>query len=216
MCFILVYVMFMQFKSVEETDITSIKNMREAELRSEISSIKGKYNEVEEKLIETQEKIQEYKDKTDNNLEASELLEKELQTSNLIIGKTDVQGEGIVITLSNGQYDDEKITALDLLVLINELRLAGAEAISINEERIVNMTDIVDISSHIRINKQRMTSPYVIKAVGNQTYLESGITAKDGYVDQKINEGKSIKVEKEKNIQIAKYSEGLSLNSINY
>ena len=46
MCVILTTVMFMQFKVVEETDITSIETMREAELRTEIASWKTKYEEM--------------------------------------------------------------------------------------------------------------------------------------------------------------------------
>lgn len=214
MCFILMFVMFMQFKTVEETDITSLKTMREAELRSELSTLKANYAQTEEKLNEILQTIEEYKQTIENKEEAALLLEKELQSSELMAGKTDVEGPGIIVTLSNGQNESEKITAIDLLMLMNELKLAGAEAISINEERIINMTDITDISSHIRVNKQRLTAPFVVKAIGNQTYLESGITAKGGYVDEKIDEGKSVKVEKEKNIQIQKYNEDIKLETI--
>ena len=215
MCALLMFVMFMQFKTVDKTDIASIKNMRETELRAEIASLKSKYNEAEEKLLETKAKNEEYKEKVENNQEASQLLDKELQQSELMVGKTDVYGPGIIVTLNDGLYETEKIMAYDLLMLVNELNLAGAEAISINDERIISMTDIVDVSSHIRVNKQRLTSPFIVKAIGNQTYLESGITAKGMYVDIRINEGKSVKVEKEKTIEIFKYNEDMKLTSIN-
>ena len=42
-CLVLFAVMFMQFRTIEETDITEIENMREAELRTAISEWKGKY-----------------------------------------------------------------------------------------------------------------------------------------------------------------------------
>ena len=50
LCVILVSVMFAQFKTVEETDITGIEKAREAELQSMLASWKTKYEEVEEKL----------------------------------------------------------------------------------------------------------------------------------------------------------------------
>ena len=60
-----------------------------------------------------------------------------------------------------------------MLLIINALKAAGAEAISINDERIVNMTDIVLITNtFIKVNGQRIQMPYIIKAIGNQTYLE--------------------------------------------
>ena len=61
-CFCLALVMFMQFKIVNETDITSIENMKEAELRTELANWKSKYEEADEAYQETQTKIQEYKE----------------------------------------------------------------------------------------------------------------------------------------------------------
>ena len=51
-------------------------------------------------------------------------------------------------------------------MIVNELKEAGAEAISINDERIINMTDIVSVNENtvIRVNQQRVVSPYVIKS----------------------------------------------------
>ena len=183
MCTVLLYVMLVQFKTVEETDITEIENMREAELRTEVANWKTKYEDVSKKYEETTKTIREYEDKITNNQEASELLQEELERANMLLGKTDVQGEGIVITLSDNR--ERKIEIYDILQLINELKLAGAEAISINDERIIATTDIKEVNSmYIVVDGKRITSPYVVKAIGNQTYLESGLTTKDyGYID---------------------------------
>ena len=59
-CFVLAMVMCMQFKIVNETDITSIENMREAELRSELANWKSKYEETNQQYEETMQKISEY------------------------------------------------------------------------------------------------------------------------------------------------------------
>lgn len=78
-CFVLAYVMFMQFRTIEETNITQIENMRESELSEKLASWKEKYEEASLKLEETNEKLQEYKQKREANEEASELLDKELR-----------------------------------------------------------------------------------------------------------------------------------------
>lgn len=171
LCVILVSVMFAQFKTVEETDITGIEKAREAELQSMLASWKTKYEEVEEKLADTQNKIDEYKAKIDSNEQASELLDKELEQTNLLVGKTAVTGEGIIVTLEDNS--EKSIVASDLRTLINELKLAGAEAISINGKRIVNMTEIVDVNGFILINEERVISPYVVKVIGDQTYIST-------------------------------------------
>ena len=172
-CFILTYVMFMQFRTIEETNITEIESMTTAELREKSVAWREKYEETYAKLEENRSILEEYKQRRESNVEASELLEKELLQAKMIAGETDVKGNGIVVTITDNE-NTEKITATDLLVLINELRLAGAEAISINDQRIINMSDVVDINiddgAHfIFVNKEkRLVSPYVIKAIGDQ------------------------------------------------
>ena len=60
-CFTLMLVMFMQFKVVNQTDITEIETMRESELRLELSSWNEKYDELNTKYQEVISKIEEYK-----------------------------------------------------------------------------------------------------------------------------------------------------------
>ena len=214
-CAILMTVMFAQFKTVEETDITGIETAREEELRTMISSWKSKYEETSEKLEETNQKIKEYQDKASSNQETSELLEQELSQTNKLVGKTEVTGEGIIITLS----DNEETTILDtdLLKLINELRLAGAEAIAINDVRVVGMTDIVEVNDTILVNEERVVSPYVVKAIGNQTYLSSALSLKNsGFIDMYTSSGKTVKMSIEKNIKIPAYRSQNNLMQFRY
>ena len=210
-CIILVTVAFIQFKTVEKVNEADIENMREEELREQISTWKSKWEEANEKLEETNSKINEYNQKIESNEEASELLDEELKKSQLILGTTDVVGDGVVVTLTD--TEDNPITAEDLVNLINELRFAGAEAISINGVRIINMTYIADIDSYIIVKpSQRLVSPYVVKAIGNQTYLVSTLCLKNsGFVDKYNNSGKSVKLDKQRNIKIPKYSENIDI-----
>ena len=193
-CVILVSISFIQFKTVEQVNETDIENMRDEELREQISSWKSKWEEANEKLEDTNTKISEYQTKIESNEEASELLDEELKKSQLLLGTTDVTGD-------------------DLITLVNELRFAGAEAISINGVRVMPMTDIVDIDSYIIIKpSQRIVSPYVVKAIGNQTYLVSTLCLKNsGYVDKYNNSGKSVKLEKQRNIKITKYTGNMDI-----
>ena len=203
-CIVLFAVMFMQFKTIEETDITAIENMREAELRTAISEWKGKYEDTQAQLDANLKSIEEYQERIESNEEASELIDEDLEESNMLLGKTDVTGEGVVLTLTN--TDEYTITYSHLLELVNELRYAGAEAISINDVRIV-MTEIVEVQVRMIVSGQRVTSPYVVKAIGNQTYLSSTLSLKDsGFIDRYQASGMNIKLETNKNIKILKYN----------
>ena len=210
-CIILAFVMTVQLRTVKETDITLIENMREDELKEQAEVWKQKYEETQSKIDEDNKKINEYKEKTTNKEETAELLNTELSQARTTLGTTDVEGEGIIINLKDG---DESVVAEDLLKLVNELKLAGAEAISINNERIINLTEIVDVNSYIIINGNRTSNPYEIKAIGNEQYLMSGLSAKGGFSDSIKNTGKSISITQEKNVKISKYNKEINLKTI--
>ena len=207
--FIFTMVMFTQFKTIEQTDITAIETMRETELREELARIKADYEEVETKLNDTENKIAEYENQMKNEEDSTKILEKELEEAKMYLGYTNVIGQGIEITLIDS---NRSIESYDLINLVNELKIAGAEAISINDNRIVSTTEIVDIiNKYIMVNGKRISGPYIIKAIGDQKYLESGITLKNGYIDEMKANGKSISYEKKDEIIINAYDGNIEM-----
>lgn len=221
-CFALAVIMSMQFKVVKETDITSIETMREEELRTELANWKKMYKEAEEQYNEKVAKLNEYKEKEQSVEDSSKLVEKELEQTNMYLGKTDVEGQGITIKIKdiNNQNTNEEesvnpISAEDLLVIVDYLKLAGAEAISINGQRIINMSDIVDVGSNsiIFVNQQRILAPYEIKAIGDSTKLESTLLGNGGYVEELRNYGFEVDIEKGK-ISIPKYNKDITYKYI--
>lgn len=208
--FVLGLTMVIQFKTVTETDITGIEVMREAELRTELASWKSKYEDATLKIEENDKKIEEYSKEIEENNNISELLKNEVNEAEIIAGYTDVTGPGIIVTLE----DTEKmqITADDIISILNELKLAGAEAISINDQRIVSLTDISNIdykfimvNTSKEIGRARIESPYIIKAIGNQKYLESAINIKYGFLDSMESSGKKASYVLDNSISILKY-----------
>jgi len=215
MCLILTMLIFMQVKTISQTDISELEIMRESELKTELTSLKTKYEEVIAKIQETNDKILEYEEAAIAGEKASELLEKELKETQDLLGKNQVTGEGIIIKMSNS--GTSRINSEDLLNLVNLLKNAGAEAISINEQRIVYDTYIVDINEtgHITINGTRVVAPYTIKAIGNIKYLESSVAQKNyGYIDTQIAEGKQVTLENSLSINIPAYSKNLEFEYV--
>ena len=212
--FVLVAVMFMQFKVVQQTDITSIETMTESELRSELLTWREKYEELQLKYEEVSTKINEYKEEYKSDEETERLLEKELENLKMLLGETDVKGPGIIVTISEEEIEDDRITYEDLLYIVNELKSAGAEAISINGNRVINTTDIVELS-YIRINSKNVLAPYTIKAIGNQTYLESALLGVGGYADELKKWGFTIEIERSEEVTIEAYTNELSYKYMN-
>lgn len=207
---ILVATIFLQVKSVEEYKKADIEGLRDDELRTQISLYKTQYEDALEQYQENQNKIEEYRNTVNENEKASELLDKELEQTKILLGLTEVKGEGVTVTLTNtnvGGYIAENI-----VTLINELKYAGAEAISINGNRIINLADIVDINVEndrylLIYGNTRLKSPYIIKAIGDTTYLTSTLNMKNtGYVDLMKSNGLGITVEQSKNITIEPYT----------
>lgn len=202
---ILTMVMFTQFKTVEETDITALETMRETELRAELTSWKSKYEELELKIEERENKIEEYKNELQNDANSSTVLENEIKESEAYLGYTALQGEGIVVTLEDN--DMFNIEYSDLLRLVNELNHAGAEAVSINDERIISMTDIAWVNYRIvLVNSKKISGPYFVKAIGDKKYLESALTIKGGFIDEINAAGKNISYLVDDNIIVPAYS----------
>lgn len=214
-CFALMMVMFMQFKMVNQTDITEIETMQESELKLELASWRQKYNELNERYNEVATKLEEYKTESVSDAQTAQLLEKELQQLNEALGITDVEGEGIVIQLvdKKGEPLDDidyvyPINAENLLIIVNQLFAAGAEAVSINGHRVITTTSLVDIgyTEFIRINGKRIPdNTYVINAIGDPDYLRSAVLGKGGHVDELKELGHETSVENSKNILIEKY-----------
>lgn len=209
-------VIFAQFKTVEETDVTGIRTAREEELQTMLSEYKTKYEEMEVKLNDTQGRIAEYEKMIATNEKDSKLLEEELEQTNMLVGKTNVVGEGVIITLSDN--DEKAIEPSDLRTLVNELKLAGAEAISINDKRVLNMTEIVEVNGGtILINTERVSSPYEVKAIGDKTYLSSALSLKNsGFIDTTNKVGKSAKMKSENRIEISAYNSDKKQLSFKY
>lgn len=122
---------------------------------------------------------------------SGELEKADLERLNIMAGNTDVEGAGIIITL-----DDSPITKKpgenpnlyiihdeDLLRTLNELRAAGAEAISLNDQRIVAMSELRCAGPTISVNNVRSAAPYVIKAIGAPKTLTSALRLRGGVVE---------------------------------
>lgn len=207
----LVIVMSIQLKTINQTDITSLESMQEEELRNQILDLKEKNKDIENKIEDNEEKISEYKETLNNSQKASELLQNELQEYEEKIGLTDVTGEGIILTLTD--TDEQSYSYSNLVDFVNELKYAGATAISINDYRIINTTEIVEISKrYILLNgDQRVSSPYIIKAIGNKEKMLETFNLKDeGYIDLFRNAEYDVKIEESDNITIYKYDKDIN------
>jgi uncharacterized protein YlxW (UPF0749 family) len=106
----------------------------------------------------------------------NKLLE-EWKEARFLAGFTGVKGEGVIINISDAQVRDGKdlnslvVHDRDLIRILNDLKIAGAQAISLNGERILSTSELVCTGPTVQINRNRYPAPYEIRAVGNKERL---------------------------------------------
>jgi len=133
-----------------------------------------------------------------------------LDNIKLKAGLTDVSGPGIIVRLNDApakQSDNASLYIIhdnDIWLVLNELKKAGAQAISVNDERIISTSEQICAGPTIRINKNKYPVPYTIKAVGNPDSLEKAIEGSE-IVFLMRKYGIRVRVEKSKEVLILKY-----------
>lgn len=169
------------------------------------------YHQLQADNEELSQQIKLYKDRLDELQSAGKESEKNLsmiEHYKLLSGFTDVVGEGITIQLSLSDLD-QSLNLLDfhrnLLFLINELNAAGAEAISIKEERIISNSEISLGGNHIVVNGQKLSPPFTVSAIGNPDTLDAALNLRQGYVERLRNNGYFVEVKKHDIVEIPKY-----------
>ena len=95
-------------------------------------------------------------------------------------------------------------------MFVNELNSAGAEAVSINGQRITSRSSIKCAGSIINVNGVRIAAPFTIKAIGDPEVLESALRFKGGVIDSLLPWGFSVDVSQEDEIVIEPYTQSFS------
>jgi len=90
----------------------------------------------------------------------------------------------------------------DLLKVINELWAAGAEAISINEQRLIATSEIRCAGPTLSVNNTRSAPPYEIKAVGDSLTLENALKMRGGVVETLQFWGIQVTIKKQEQVKI--------------
>lgn len=220
-CVVLAMAITVQVRTMKSEESAVSMTLANSELKDNLLKWKEKSEMAEENLEKSTkelEKIRQTSTTGDNN---SAEKQEELKKYNMLLGLTDVTGSGITLTVSDSSGEASSLDLNSLIVhdgdlrrLVNELANAGAEAISINNERIVSTTCITCAGNVIQINGNKVSSPFIIKAIGNQESLYGAITRAGGYVYYLKAKSIGVDTKKTNNIQINKFSGALTQKTI--
>ncbi len=82
----------------------------------------------------------------------------------------------------DGSQSDYLVGSRDIRTVVEELWVAGAEAIAINDERVTPTTAIIDIGNSLLVNSAYLAPPYQVTALGPAD-LYQRLSASPGFID---------------------------------
>jgi len=183
------------------------------EAYNERTKLYSDLNNLKEQYYITNSKLKEYDSGDEKTNEVSAAIKKEVSDNNLIIGNSDVVGQGVNITLEDGtdNFDDattmsKLIHDADIVQVINDLRNAGAEAISVNGQRVVYNNFALCYGSNIDLNGIKIVTPFYISAIGNKDVMYNYLTLQQTHTALLQGSQVKISIVKATNIKILAYN----------
>lgn len=212
-CFILSAGIAVQIRSIRGTTNNVGESQTTNQLRDSVLEWREKYEQALDKLEYKEAELDKIREKISSEDQGAKNITATIAENNQALGMTEVNGQGVTIVCKDGEISSSSILTSqylvhdgDLLNLVNALKNAGAEAISVNEQRIVNKTSIYCSGNIIMINNERVGSPFVIKAIGNPEALYGAIVMPGSYYSKMKDDGVQVSITKENSVVIPKYN----------
>ncbi len=181
----------------------SLKDTRDS-LINEQDDLKNQISTLQKEISQKETDLKKYT--------SSKKTIEEIEDYKESVGLTEKKGQGVVIKMNDAKGDEVTIDSIthaaDLRDLVNFLYSIGAEAISINEERIVFATSIDCIINTILINSTKTTPPFEIKTIGQAKNLEKQLKNSNNLKDIKKRvktQGLIFEISKSNDITIPAY-----------
>lgn len=194
----------------EEHQFISASFVQEQQYREQLIEQQERNKELSDEINDKQEEIRMYEQYLSSQEEKHTDLVEEAADLRLLLGVIPAVGPGIKITLKDAQYDPVEQNPNDYIVheshifkVINELRIAGAQGLSINGQRITANSYIKCTGPVITIDGKTFPEPFVIEAIGESDVLDKALRLKGGVVDGLIRDNIIVNVEQLKELELA-------------
>lgn len=210
MCLILVFCIMVQLNTIEDATNTVGQSNRDNRLKDEVLKWKEKYDRTYSQLERAENELEIQRQTSTGADETSVSKQQRLKELNTYLGLTDVTGKGIIITLHDNT-SSKFVTSRDLIhdgdlrEVISEIKNIGADAISINGQRIVQSTVISCAGAVVQINGEAIGAPFVIEVIGNND-MYYNILRPGSFLNKMLDDGIEVKIDKSDNLTIEKYN----------
>ena len=209
-CLVLGLMVSIQFRTVKQ-GVGPVSEYRARELAAQLKKVREENVKLLNVKNDYESKIKEFEDTASQGSAYAKILKEELDQARITAGMEDVEGPGITVIVDDLKFSEKVnyplISYSMLLELLNELNAAGAEAVSINDQRIISTSEIRQIGGiHININTVSYAPPFTFKVIGDSKTLEAALRLREGIVERLENSGVAVTITQEQLIKIPKYN----------
>lgn len=176
---------------------------REFEYREKLIRLEETTRRLQQELNQKQQSVREVEVNLAQQEKSFKSLLEDVEKLRMFAGEVQVKGPGVEITLKDASYVKLEDNANNYIVheghvhkVINELLTAGAKAIAINGQRLVQNSYIACIGPVISVDGNEYSAPFVISAIGDPEVLYSSLVILDGVRDQLVMDNIEVKIEK--------------------
>ena len=207
LCLILTFAITVQLRVSSLSESESSQTKITDKLKDEIFRLNDENVKLAEKFQNTTSELDDARNQAAQNDSSSKETSELIKKYTIVSGKTDVTGQGIIIKYKPSDNEAKADMVKDLRDIVNEIKNAGAEAIEINNQRIVGTTAIEMVKNKIEINDTEVSENFIIKAIGDSNLMYSGLIRPGGSIENIRESGVSIEINSENTIKINKYNE---------
>ncbi len=152
--------------------------------------LQAQQESLKAQILQLREEIGGYEAAGEGGAAVTQDLNRQLEQARIAAGLAALTGPGLIIQLEDSQATvpegattrDYLVSGTDVLTVVEELWLAGAESIAVNGERIAATTAIVDIGGSVLVNSAYIVPPYQVAAIGPSDLFDR-LAASPGFVD---------------------------------
>lgn len=209
-CIVLGLMVSIQFRTIKQ-GVGPVSEYRARELATQLKKMKEENTKLQNAKKDYESKIKEYEDTASQGSISAKILKDQLDDARILAGLEDVEGQGITVIVDDLKFSEKVnyplISYSMLLELLNELNAAGAEAVSVNDQRIISTSEIRQVGGiHININTVSYAPPFVFKAIGDPKTLEAALRLREGIVERFEASGVAVTITQEQLVKIPKYN----------
>ncbi|WNS77085.1 DUF881 domain-containing protein [Bacillus sp. DTU_2020_1000418_1_SI_GHA_SEK_038] len=193
----------------DNTAITGKQWERDLELRNQLVQLEEKNRSLQKELNDKQERVREIEKEMSQEAQVYFNLAEDAEKYRMYLGKVKVKGQGVEVTLADGDYNPEEVNVNNYIVhehhvfkVINELYISGASAIAINGQRLSHNSYILCNGPVIEVDGYQHPAPFVISAIGDGDVLASALNLTGGVKDSLVNDNILFTLEKKAEITL--------------